>query len=45
MIMCALAEMRRPLVSTPRRRSSSSSSVITRGSTTTPLPIRQSLPG
>src|SRR5919197_872837 len=44
MIRCALAEMRKPPMSTPRRRSSSSSSVRTRGSITTPLPITHSVP-
>ena len=45
MIRCALAEIRRPLTSTPRARSASSSSISTRGSITTPLPITQRLPG
>src|SRR3954451_18007676 len=45
MIRWALAEMRRPLMSIPRRRRSSISPVSTRGSTTTPLPIAHTLPG
>src|SRR6476620_9188021 len=44
MIRCALALMRRPPMSTPRRRSSSISSVSTPGSMTTPLPITHSVP-
>ena len=45
MIRWALAEMRRPLMSIPRRDSSPASSVSTCGSTTTPFPIAQILPG
>src|SRR3954454_20498882 len=45
MIRCALAESLRPLTSTPRARRSSISPHRTAGSTTTPLPITQVLPG
>src|SRR3954447_16051681 len=45
MIRCALADTFRPLTSTRRRRRASISSVSTSGSTTTPLPIAQILPG
>src|SRR2546423_4904626 len=45
MIRWALAEIRSPCGSTPRRRSASISSVRTRGSMTTPLPITHVLPG
>jgi hypothetical protein len=45
MIRCAFADTRSPLMSTPRRRRPSISSVSTFGSTTTPLPIAQTLPG
>src|SRR3954469_13614396 len=45
MIRCALALSLRPLTSTPRARRSSISAVRTAGSTTTPLPITQVVPG
>src|SRR3954451_2538174 len=45
MIMCALADTRRPDRSTPRARRPSISSVSTFGSMTTPLPITHFLPG
>src|SRR5829696_2289788 len=45
MIRCALADRRSPPVSTPWRRRPSSSSVSTAGSTTTPLPMTQSVSG
>ena len=45
MIRCALADSLSPLTSMPRRRRPSSSPISTAGSTTTPLPITQVLPG
>ena len=45
MIRCALAETFSPLTSMPRARSPSISAVSTFGSTTTPLPMMQVLPG
>ena len=45
MIRCAAPEMRRLLVSTPRSSNWSSSRTSTKGSTTTPLPMMQSVSG